>query len=263
MPSVALASLPVDPAPPVKMNSHASKSAPNGTHGKPHWEVIAARKRQDREAHLSRWPDSRSHISPSTLNVSDARLGILTPRQIEITSLPAHRIVQSIAERTYTSAEVVTAFIRAAVIAQDATNCLTELCFADALDRARELDEYQERTGRTTGPLHGLPVSIKDHIDVRELDSSTGFVGWCYERIAEKDAVIVRCLRKAGAVIYCKTANPQSLLVSCLLFRSLVLTLPGHRNEQQHLWADDESLQSESECWRKFRWGRTVDRDEG
>ncbi|ORX36939.1 amidase signature domain-containing protein [Kockovaella imperatae] len=175
------------------------------------WEEIAARKRHDREVLLSHWADSRA-LEPAPSNGSITRLTILTPHQIEITSLPAHQIVKAIAGRVYTSVEVVTAFIRAAVIAQDTTNCLTEICFQEGLARAQELDDYQNRTGRTVGPLHGLPVSIKDHIDVRGTDGASGFVGWAYNRIAAKDAVIVRCIRKAGGVIYGKTSNPQSLL---------------------------------------------------
>lgn len=36
---------------------------------------------------------------------------------------------------------------------------------------------------------------------------------WAYKTKAEKDAVVVDILRKAGAVLYVKTQNPQSLLV--------------------------------------------------
>jgi amidase len=57
-------------------------------------------------------------------------------------------------------------------------------------------------------------VSIKDHILVKGTDTSTGYIAWAYNKVADKDAVVVRILREAGAVIYVKTANPQTLLVS-------------------------------------------------
>jgi Asp-tRNA(Asn)/Glu-tRNA(Gln) amidotransferase A subunit family amidase len=37
--------------------------------------------------------------------------------------------------------------------------------------------------------------------------------GWAYKEYADKDAVVVDILRKAGAVLFVKTQNPQSLLV--------------------------------------------------
>jgi len=79
--------------------------------------------------------------------------------------------------------------------------------------------------------LHGLPVSIKDHILLKGHDTSTGknhmegesllayhqrtgYTSWAFKTVAQKDAVAVHILRDAGAVFYVKTANPQSLLVS-------------------------------------------------
>lgn len=41
------------------------------------------------------------------------------------------------------------------------TNCATEIFFEEGLQRARELDGYLEEHGRTKGPLHGLPISVK------------------------------------------------------------------------------------------------------
>lgn len=41
------------------------------------------------------------------------------------------------------------------------TNCLSEIFFEEALERARFLDDYLSREGKPIGPLHGLPISIK------------------------------------------------------------------------------------------------------
>ena len=202
-----------------KSNGHLVNgwhTAKTSTHKSAHgnWEDVALRKRKDREGLLAPWTDSRIPTASASNTAVYHRSGLLTSRQFEITSLPAHQLADRIADREYTSVEVITAYTRAAVIAQDTTNCLTEIMFEQGLSRARELDDYIEGTGRTVGPLHGVPVSIKDHIDVEGTDGASGFVGWCYKRIAAKDAVIVRCVRKAGGVLYCKTSNPQSLLVS-------------------------------------------------
>jgi amidase len=40
-------------------------------------------------------------------------------------------------------------------------NCLTEMFFGQALDRAKELDDHLKKTGKPVGALHGLPISLK------------------------------------------------------------------------------------------------------
>jgi len=105
-----------------------------------------------------------------------------------------------------------TAFAKVAVAAQDATNCLSEIFIDDALIRAKALDKHLEATGETVGPLHGLPVSIKDHIKVKGLDTSTGYAAWAFKTVADSDALVVEILRNAGAVLFVKTQNPQTLL---------------------------------------------------
>lgn len=54
------------------------------------------------------------------------------------------------------------AFCKRAAIAQQLVNCLSEVCFDEAIARAKELDTVFRETGKLVGPLHGLPVSIKD-----------------------------------------------------------------------------------------------------
>lgn len=57
-------------------------------------------------------------------------------------------------------------------------NCLTEICFEEALSTAKDLDAHFEKTGKPVGPLHGLPVSIKDNFKIKGLDSTLGFACW-------------------------------------------------------------------------------------
>jgi aspartyl-tRNA(Asn)/glutamyl-tRNA(Gln) amidotransferase subunit A len=74
-----------------------------------------------------------------------------------------------------------------------------------ALKQARALDN-ELRTGRDRGPLHGIPIGIKDIIDVRGLPTACGAKRWA-DRIAEDDAELVERLREAGAVIMGKTVT--------------------------------------------------------
>src|SRR4030095_12319833 len=41
--------------------------------------------------------------------------------------------------------------------------------YSDAIDRARELDRYCARTGKFAGPLHGIPIAIKDNYDTFDM----------------------------------------------------------------------------------------------
>ncbi len=78
---------------------------------------------------------------------------------------------------------------------------------AGAMHQARALDaELAE--GKCRGPLHGIPLGIKDIIDVQGLPTAAGFRPW-RERVAASDAVIVAKLRQAGAVILGKTVTTQ------------------------------------------------------
>lgn len=96
-------------------------------------------------------------------------------------------------------------------------NCLSEPLFERALRRARELDEHLQTTGETIGPLHGLPVSVKDQFDIKGIDTTLGYVGRSFKP-ATQDAALVVVLEKLGAVIITKTAIPQSILVSTAQF---------------------------------------------
>lgn len=74
----------------------------------------------------------------------------------------------------------------------------------DALDLARQLDA-ERKAGRVRGPLHGIPVLIKDNIDTHDRMTTTAGSLALEGSIAPRDAFIVEQLRKAGAVILGKT----------------------------------------------------------
>ena len=76
---------------------------------------------------------------------------------------------------------------------------------AEAIDRAAGQSAERWKRGEPLGPLDGLPIGIKDAVDVRGLPTRCGttFRG---ARAAVKDAVIVERLRRAGAILLCKVA---------------------------------------------------------
>lgn len=82
--------------------------------------------------------------------------------------------------------------------------------FDDAIKRAKELDAEFTKTGKVTGPLHGLPVSLKDNFNVVGYPSSLGFCSWAVEPM-KADSTIVRTLKELGAVVYVKTNVPTAM----------------------------------------------------
>ena len=78
-------------------------------------------------------------------------------------------------------------------------NCYITLCRESALAEARGAAE-RAVSRRRRGTLDGIPIALKDNIDVAGVPTSNGFGGAPY-RIPTEDAEIVRRLRAAGAVI--------------------------------------------------------------
>lgn len=63
------------------------------------------------------------------------------------------------------------------------------------------------------GPLHGLPVSLKDNFHLRGLDATVGFTAHVGDP-AEHDATLATMLAEAGAVFYVKTNVPTAMMMA-------------------------------------------------
>jgi len=152
--------------------------------------------------------------STSTADVSQfpQQCTIITSREKEITSYTAaSSLVASLKKKRYTAVEVCTAFCKRAAIAHQFKNCITEPLFESALARAKLLVDHLARTGKPFGPLHGLPISVKDMFNIKGVDSSLGIASLCF-RPATSNAAIVNILMDAGAVVHVKTNVPQTLM---------------------------------------------------
>jgi amidase len=71
-----------------------------------------------------------------------------------------------------------------------------------ALDEARALDA-ERKAGKVRGPLHGIPIVLKDNYDTADLPTTGGFFG-LKDSIPSQDATLVAKLRAAGVVILAK-----------------------------------------------------------
>ena len=88
-----------------------------------------------------------------------------------------------------------------------AINAIIRTDLPRARQRALELDRMLA-TGRSAGPLHGLPITIKDTFDAEGLPASAGAREYARRPLSCQDAASVALLRAAGAVIWGKTNTP-------------------------------------------------------
>ena len=73
----------------------------------------------------------------------------------------------------------------------------------DAMEIAEELDQERE-TGNTRGPLHGIPIVVKDNYDYEGMSTTAGATALSGS-IANDDATVIARLKEAGAIILAKT----------------------------------------------------------
>ncbi|MEG1641534.1 MAG: amidase family protein [Synergistaceae bacterium] len=84
--------------------------------------------------------------------------------------------------------------------------CLNAVIYINpkALEEAEKLDELYEKTGQLTGPLHGIPVLLKDNFDTDDMPTTAGSAS-LEGFIPQEDAFVTHKLRNAGAIILAKT----------------------------------------------------------
>ncbi|MGJ3258371.1 MAG: amidase [Rhodospirillales bacterium] len=124
--------------------------------------------------------------------------------------LTASEAADAIRKGEFTSRDLVDACISRAEARDDDVGAWTYLNPCIARDQAENCDQAQAE-GRDLGPLHGVPVGLKDIIDTADMPTENGsalFEG----RRPVADSTIARLLRKAGAVIMGKTVTTEFAL---------------------------------------------------
>lgn len=175
---------------------------------------VIARKRRD--ANIRAYyqvPKSDVEILPNNITEYALRSDYYDASELDIIQAEAPIILSHIKTRKWTALEVAKAFCKASAYAQELTNCLTEVLYPEAMERAQDLDDYLARTGRTIGPFHGLPISLKDNFITSPHPSSIGMAAFANEPTT-KDSALVDILRSLGAVFYCKTNVPTGMMMA-------------------------------------------------
>lgn len=139
---------------------------------------------------------------------------------VEVHEATIAELQRAMAEGRTTSAALVDAYL-ARIAAYDRRgprlNAMIRL-HPGARAAARRLDA-ERRAGRVRGPLHGVPIVLKDNFDTHDLPTSGGSLALANHRTAD-DAFVVRRLRDAGAVVLGKS-NMHELAAGITTISSL------------------------------------------
>jgi len=125
----------------------------------------------------------------------------------QLSWMSATEAARAIREGRITSQELVSACLARVREIDDRVQAWAFLDPDHAMEQARQADEWR-LGGRPTGPLHGVPVGLKDIIDTRDMPTEYGsplYAG----HTPSRDAAVVAMLRAAGAVVMGKTVTTE------------------------------------------------------
>jgi amidase len=146
------------------------------------------------------------------LFIPEAVPGQVASPGIDVVELTAAQIQDDYRAGKYTAVQLTQAFLDRIEEFEGYYNAFISLNPA-ALETAAELDEELREMG-PRGPLHGVPLVVKDNIDFAGLVTTAGFSGFSeatggVDMIPMDDAAVVERLREAGAIILGKTNLPD------------------------------------------------------
>lgn len=130
---------------------------------------------------------------------------------VPLVELSASALAGKIAAGALKATDAVDACIARIEATHAEINAVSQPLYEEARIAAREADARQA-SGGSLGPLHGVPVSIKDCFAVRGTPITLGIPGYG-EEVSKADAPLVARLRSAGAIVLGKTNVPQAMLV--------------------------------------------------
>ncbi|MGI9419779.1 MAG: amidase [Geminicoccaceae bacterium] len=127
--------------------------------------------------------------------------------RVDLTSLGAADLAAAIRDGEQSCEDVVNAHLARIEQIDGEIEAWAFLDPDHARAQAKQAD-MARRAGRPLGPLHGVPVGVKDIIDTRDMPTENGTV-LDAERRPSRDAAVVKRLRAAGAVLLGKTVTTE------------------------------------------------------
>ncbi|MEQ1857941.1 MAG: amidase [Longimicrobiales bacterium] len=136
-------------------------------------------------------------------------------QSVDVVELTVADVQAAYASGRFTAVQLTEAFLERIGRYEKRYNAFISMS-PDALSVAAELDVEYGRSG-PRGPLHGVPVVLKDNIDVAGLVTTAGWEGFStaaggLDMVPDGDAAVVARLREAGAIILGKTNLPDFAL---------------------------------------------------
>ena len=125
----------------------------------------------------------------------------------ELCFTPAVELARMIREREVSPVEVTRTVLERAEALEPSLNAFVILMAEQAMADARAA-ESAVQSGAALGPLHGVPVTIKDFNDIKGLPTCYGS-NVMKNNIARDDSIVVKRLREAGAIVIGKTTGPD------------------------------------------------------
>lgn len=130
--------------------------------------------------------------------------------QSYILSLSANDLAKAINARQVTSVQAVSTYCQRAYTLGREMNLTAEECFGEALEDAKLCDEETAK-GLSRGILHGVPISVKDHISMKGCTSSAGVV-YKLDYPDKEDAVEIQLLKNQGAIPFVRSNLTQAVM---------------------------------------------------
>lgn len=146
---------------------------------------------------------------------------LLPDAEKDITNKSAAELLELQKSGKLTAYEITHAFCHRTALVHQLTNCCTEIFFERAFETAKQLDDYFQKNGTLMGKLHGIPISLKDQINLPGITTAIGYIAPHISEEFEKKithrtsrediSLIAKILQNQGAVFYVKTTVPMAM----------------------------------------------------
>ena len=130
---------------------------------------------------------------------------------MKILSYSFSQLADKLQSNALTSTEIYITYALRAASLGISLNLVADIDLDLGLVQAKELD-LERREGKVRSLIHGLPISIKDHITTKGLKTTLGYSCNAANKRWDHDCLLVELLRNKGAILFMHTNTPQGSL---------------------------------------------------